>query len=70
MNLSVLTQALSCAISALAAYAAYRARDNERAATLSEMRAEIRQLSRRMERLENALIRRSELECEKRRESA
>lgn len=48
-------QMLGAVAAALSAYGAYRARDNERAAALAEIKADLRAALKRLDNLEDAL---------------
>lgn len=52
MSVQVLLQLAATVLSAWGAFSAYRARDNERAGALSEIKSEIRHISRRLDALE------------------
>ncbi len=69
MDFSVLIQLAATFFAAWGAFNAYRVRDNERAATLSVIRNEIRHIIKRLDRIEDeGKIRR--IERKKREESA
>lgn len=53
MNLSLIFQLLSTLIAVLGAFSAYRARDNARAATLSELQTDVKYILRRLDALED-----------------
>ncbi|MBQ9857144.1 MAG: hypothetical protein IJO53_13260 [Clostridia bacterium] len=55
MDMSTLLQVAATLCAAWGAFSAYRVRDNERAATLSEIRNEIRHIINRLDRIENEM---------------
>jgi len=55
VDMSTLLQAAATLCAAWGAFSAYRVRDNERAATLSEIRNEIRHIINRLDRIENEM---------------
>lgn len=52
MNYTVMIQLAATVLSAISVFSAYRARDNERAGTLFEIKNEIKHISRRLDALE------------------
>ena len=53
MDYTFLLQMAATVFAAWGAFNAYRVRDNDRAATLSEIRNEIRHIIKRLDRIEN-----------------
>ncbi|MBR3928057.1 MAG: hypothetical protein IKJ65_03520 [Clostridia bacterium] len=68
MEISAVLQSIAIVISAWGAFSAYRARDNERAAALSEIRSDVKHIMKRLDKIEDGRIRK--IERTKREESA
>lgn len=64
MEFSFLLQLIATVASAWGAFSAYRTRDNERAAALSEIKNEVRHIMRRLDALEDASRRRVRVQRE------
>lgn len=68
MEISAVLQLIATFSAAWGAFSAYRVRDNERACALSEIRAEIKHIMKRLDRIEDGRI--CKIERTKREESA
>ncbi|MBQ1255799.1 MAG: hypothetical protein IIW08_08385 [Clostridia bacterium] len=68
MEISAVLQLIATFSAAWGAFSAYRARDNARAAALSEIRADITHIMKRLDRIEDGRI--CKIERTKREESA
>ena len=55
MEISAVLQLIATFSAAWGAFSAYRVRDNERACALSEIRAEIKHIMKRLDRIEDVL---------------
>lgn len=68
MEISAVLQLLATLSAAWGAFSAYRTRDNERACALSEIRADIRHIMKRLDRIEEGKT--LKIDLKKREESA
>ena len=68
MEITAVLQLAATLIAAWSAFSAYRVRDNQRAATLSEIRSDIKHIMKRLDKIEDGKIRK--IERTKREESA
>jgi len=68
VDFSAIVQLIATLIAAWSAFSAYRARDNERAIMLSEIRSDIKHIMKRLDKIEDARV--CKIERTKREESA